>query len=128
MENKLNCIFAVNVPPEETLDSAKEDTMKDAEKTTKKAEELTQISQEVVKDAPKQVKIDESKEKSTKISEEGNKDDLEKLLDGFVLFYDANKHSKIDSDDWYTALCNSFEISKFGPLEIINQNIRPLRM
>lgn len=116
------------MPPEKTLDSAKENTSKVAENTTKKAEEVAKISQEPVKDAPKQVKKeDASKEKSAKISEEGNEDDIEKLLDGFVLFYDANKHSKIDSNDWFTALCDSFEISKFGPLEIINENIRPLR-
>lgn len=120
--------FAVNVPPEKTVDLAKEKATKVAEKTTKKVEEVAKSSQESVKDVPKQVKKeDASKEKSAKISEEGSKDDLEKLLDGFVLFYDANKHSKIDSNDWFTALCDSFEISKFGPLEIINENIRPLR-
>lgn len=81
----------------------------------------------VVENTVKNAKKDETKEKAAKLSEEENKDGLEKLLGGFVLFYDANKDSKIDKDDWFTALRNSFEASKYGALEVINENIRPLR-
>lgn len=54
-------------------------------------------------------------------------DDLANVFKEFVLLYNANKDSKIDKDDWFSALCDSFQISEFGPLEVVIENTRPLR-
>uniref|UniRef100_A0A1B6KUT3 XRN2-binding (XTBD) domain-containing protein n=1 Tax=Graphocephala atropunctata TaxID=36148 RepID=A0A1B6KUT3_9HEMI len=77
------------------------------------------------------VEFDESGVKKqvhgSKSDEEVTGSSLEKLLDGFVLFYNAKRNSEIDKDDWFSALCDSFKMSKFGSLEVIMDNIRPLR-
>ncbi|XP_054286564.1 uncharacterized protein LOC129002640 [Macrosteles quadrilineatus] len=127
-----------NIPPTVKMDNKKETNERQEVTQRNEPKNIENVNKEkkIEENAPGRNKdfTDRNKTSGNKVSEKenlksakGDEKDLEKLLDGFVLFYDANKTSEIDKDDWFTALCESFKLSKFGPLEVTSENIKPLR-